>query len=223
MIFRKLHLLVALITFTVGAGSMAMVRYIEARIDSRHPISQIEPLASRSLLEERLEEQAVYRAIIRKLYLEPTTRLITIGATSVRYTSYEVELAESSPRSDIFKGLRQTTGLDKEATDDYLVKNETPSQLEIGTLGVDCKLVSDDEINQLFGDGRLDWASFYERYRGSSGLIYFSRVGFNSAHNQAFVYVAHGCGGLCGEGSYLVLEKRGSEWIITQSEGIWIS
>jgi hypothetical protein len=69
----------------------------------------------------------------------------------------------------------------------------------------------------------LDWESFYKRYRDSSGLISFSRVGFTRAHNQAFVYFARSCGGLSGGGGYLILEKRGSQWIIRQSEGIWES
>jgi hypothetical protein len=50
-----------------------------------------------------------------------------------------------------------------------------------------------------------------------------SRVGFNRARNQALVYGYYHCGGLCGEGEILLLEKIDGYWLIRNRVGLWIS
>ena len=50
-----------------------------------------------------------------------------------------------------------------------------------------------------------------------------SNIGFNAERTQAVVYVSHVCGGTCGSGSYLFLERAGSRWRISHSFMAWIS
>ena len=39
-----------------------------------------------------------------------------------------------------------------------------------------------------------------------------SAVGFNNDHTRALVYVGHGCGGLCGGGTYHLMVKMNGRW-----------
>lgn len=56
------------------------------------------------------------------------------------------------------------------------------------------------------------WDQYYRRYPKSGGLIELSAVGFNVDKTVAVVYMGHGCGDLCGGGSFHVLEKVDGTW-----------
>jgi hypothetical protein len=51
----------------------------------------------------------------------------------------------------------------------------------------------------------------------------FSHIGFNPGRTQALVYVSYVCGGTCGDGHYVLLDKSGGRWRITDSAMAWIS
>jgi hypothetical protein len=53
---------------------------------------------------------------------------------------------------------------------------------------------------------------YYRLYPDSGGLIELSAVGFNSDKTVAVVYIGHGCGPLCGGGTFHVLEKIDGKW-----------
>jgi hypothetical protein len=48
-------------------------------------------------------------------------------------------------------------------------------------------------------------------------------VGFNAAMNQAMVYIQHACGGLCGSGHYVLLEKNADQWRVVKESMVWVS
>jgi hypothetical protein len=60
------------------------------------------------------------------------------------------------------------------------------------------------------------WGEYYRRLPGSQGVLTLSRVGFNADRTQALFYFSNRCGGLCRAGSYVVIEKRGSDWVISK-------
>jgi hypothetical protein len=66
------------------------------------------------------------------------------------------------------------------------------------------------------------WKAFYDKYPGSVGYVSLSRVGFSMEMNQAVVYVAHWCGGLCGKGKLVLLQKQNGVWKITKEMLLWI-
>ena len=119
--------------------------------------------------------------------------------------------------------MRASMSISKETTDSYLMNNQAPSEILLGDIGINYRLVSAEEIKGYFYEVGKGWGEFYKKYPKSSGLIFFSRVGFNSQHNEAFVYVGHTCGGLCGSGGYVSLKKLGAGWAIQKSEGVWVS
>ena len=67
------------------------------------------------------------------------------------------------------------------------------------------------------------WRAFYAKYPGSVGYVSLSRVGFNNEADQALVYVGHTCGGLCGTGKLVLLQKQNGLWGITKELLLWIS
>jgi len=67
------------------------------------------------------------------------------------------------------------------------------------------------------------WNEFYKRHPNSEGVIVLSRVGFNAGMNQALLYIDHTCGGLCGTGHYVLLEKSHGAWRVVKREMVWVS
>ena len=82
---------------------------------------------------------------------------------------------------------------------------------------------------KFFENGGSGWEAFYKRYPGSLGELspaYLKRVpkvGFNSRHDQAFVYVAKTCDWLCGDGEYILLAKEQGGWTVKVVQEIWVS
>lgn len=110
--------------------------------------------------------------------------------------------------------------------EDFLGKNLTPSKLR-PEFGGDYayRLVPADELKFLFSrEGAEDgWTQFYRRYRRSMGYLVLSRPGFNRDRNPALVHVGLNCGGLCGFGQYVLLEKEKGSWRVRETAQTWIS
>ncbi len=91
-------------------------------------------------------------------------------------------------------------------------------------LQVPVVFISDEEIREIFEGGKpLWWDEFYHRYPGSRGFVELSRVGFDPYRRQALVYAGWSCGGLCGQGNMIVLEKRDTGWKVVSKETLWVS
>jgi hypothetical protein len=60
--------------------------------------------------------------------------------------------------------------------------------------------------------GPMGWDAFYGAYPKSRGYLRVSAVGFDKAHDHAIVYMAHACGGLCGQAGYHFLERTADGW-----------
>lgn len=88
------------------------------------------------------------------------------------------------------------------------------------------EFVFEKELDAIFANGPGGWKSFYEKYPKSGGFNEVSAVGFNADKTVAVVYVAHSCGGLCGGGSFHVLQKKDGNWQALKwkgSECKWVS
>ena len=84
------------------------------------------------------------------------------------------------------------------------------------------QLASPEKIGSIV-KGPGDVPEFYKQYPGAQGHMWLSRVGFSSDGKQALFYVGNWCGGKCGTGSYVVMEKHGATWKITKEVFIWMS
>lgn len=85
------------------------------------------------------------------------------------------------------------------------------------------ELVDLAKETSIFRKDGGDWLDFYKQYPGSSGIVTWSRVGFNADGTQAIFYYEKACGGLCGGGNYVVMEKRDGGWIIGIESSMWVS
>jgi hypothetical protein len=84
--------------------------------------------------------------------------------------------------------------------------------------------ISDEKLDQFFRGNGTSWQGFHKSYPNSVGYIFISRVGFNPNQDQAFLYIGVSCGGLCGEGYYVLLAKDGgATWCVKHKDMLWIS
>jgi len=82
------------------------------------------------------------------------------------------------------------------------------------------EMVSDEEIANIFKlDGSAGWKTYYERHPNSGGWIELSAVGFNPSKTIAVVYAGHSCGGLCGGGTFHILQKVDGKWMPLRLKG----
>ena len=84
------------------------------------------------------------------------------------------------------------------------------------------KSISKRKFNSFFKrDIDKGWNQINKKYQ-SNRVIEFSEVSFLG--NYAAVYYAYYCGGLCGSGQLLVLEKKESaNWVVISTVNLWMS
>ena len=64
------------------------------------------------------------------------------------------------------------------------------------------------------------WQAFYQRFPGSPGIVTFSAVGFSADGRSALVMVDTGCGGLCGDTHYYLLQYLDGRWTVIRRAGV---
>lgn len=86
------------------------------------------------------------------------------------------------------------------------------------------EIVSKEEMDAIFktdGSAGGGWEALNQRYPNSGGgWIELSAVGFNSSKIVAVVYVGHHCGGLCGGGTFHMLQKVNGKWVPLKLKGV---
>lgn len=65
--------------------------------------------------------------------------------------------------------------------------------------------------------------SFEQLFPGATGIISFSRVGFNSTLREAIVSTSFACGINCGAGQRYVLRKVRGRWQVVNGWTVWIA
>ena len=167
-------------------------------------------------VDKSAEEYAVYSAAIANMFETRSKLLVIQDATNTDFTEPNSKLDDQS-----FRRLFPT--LAEGVVKDYKAKNNRPVRLKDSfKLNVKHVLVDEQEIVKIF-KGSGSWDDFYKRYPDSGGLIVLSRVGFNAAMNQTMVYIQHACGGLCGSGHYVLLEKNADQWRVVKESMVWVS
>lgn len=175
------------------------------------------------------EEYSVYSAYLRSQELRGDAKLLVIQEGTSGCPMYEDESTRAkfggkeSFRQLVKKRFREA---EQATLDDYLDNNKTPGKLlSKFDLPIKYVITSDADIAPPFPKGELDraWKKFYAKYPGSTGILFFSKAGFNSKMTQAFIYAGRQCGGLCGLGKYILLEKKGSAWAIKNEMQLWVS
>lgn len=161
------------------------------------------------------EEQAVYAALLQKLYSAPSYVIMDLtdtGPTGVGSVSIRDYIEQN------------THDLDQKTLDSFQARNDAPHPVRLDmNLGSAYVLLSQGQKSQIFSQNRDGWLVFYEKYPDAPGITALSRVGFNNTLDQALVYVGTMSHWLAGAGYYVVLKKVNGAWIVDQQVMTWIS
>jgi hypothetical protein len=88
---------------------------------------------------------------------------------------------------------------------------------------IDYELVDSAQLDSFFKKNGGYWPAYYKQYPGASGIVTWSRAGFNADGTQALFYVGYRCGELCGTGRYVVMEKKNGNWVTGTDIAVWVS
>jgi len=169
----------------------------------------------------------VYSATIRELFLKGSDESKNPGALEERLVvvqDHTIRERDYGPGTTGLEWILSGVVVDSRTLEDFNRKRKDSIPLEtLFQLPGKQELISDQDLHQFFGENGSRWERFYERYPKSFGYIAVSRVGFNPDHDQAFLYAAVSCSGLCGEGYYVLLTKKGGVWSIRRKSMLWIS
>ena len=168
------------------------------------------------------DEYAIYDVIINPnppSQFQAQGEIVIEADTTNRYNP--------SDRATDIRGYvaRQMTGLQPQTIDSFLAANQTMTPLadQFHLNGRIVLLSRADQAKIFSGDWQTMWTTFYQRFPGASGLRAFSRVGFNSARDQALVYYQISSGSLDAEGSMILLKKTSTGWLVQQQLQLWIA
>jgi len=81
-------------------------------------------------------------------------------------------------------------------------------------------------VSHIFaGEGNFaaKWDAFFTRFSPARSYNTLSRVGFDAARRNAVIATGTVCGGRCGQGRLIVLEKTPAGWRIARRVDTWVS
>jgi hypothetical protein len=87
----------------------------------------------------------------------------------------------------------------------------------------DYVLMPQEEFDEIFRKGGSVWTRFQARYPEASGLVIFSRVGFDANEDKALATMGYRCGDLCGAGGLYLLVKEDGSWKVQEELMAWQS
>ena len=172
------------------------------------------------------EDYAVYSALINKMFIKDDIKFVVIqDQTQIYYLSHQ---SPDERTNYIIKGLSPVSGSTLRS---FFERNKQQIKLSGHfKLKTPYIILAKQEIEDFFKP-RIEvedplhkaWEEFYRKYPDSPGFIMLSRVGFDAEKKQALVYIGHACGGLCGQGRYVVLTKEEGNWEIKNELPLWVS
>jgi len=217
-----MRLSIAVLTFTLGISFFWVTTLVDRFLAVNN--SDVSAVTLPHLNSDE-EANEIYRLLIhRKFIFNDEIKLIVIKAETTSGPMYEDESV--TKELGITESFHQRMNksmpeAEVQTLDNYLLSNKTRQELKVWNLGINYVVVTGDDLP----DGSFEnfWEKFYKKYPNSPGLVFFSKVGFNNRHDQAFVYVGRSCGGLCGAGEYVLLNKVNGEWEVLNEQNLWVS
>lgn len=168
------------------------------------------------------DELDVYSATIQELLLKDhgdAARVILRDRTSAGYPPGMASMKSTAENEKEVMGASTL-----ETRDDFDRKNKAPCKLEPKIQPLEkIQLLSHMDEQVSFPRGSGSWKIFYANYPGATGFTLVSRIGFNSARDQALVYLGNSCELLCGHGYLVLLRKHDGKWKVLKQVGIWVA
>jgi len=123
----------------------------------------------------------------------------------------------------ILTSMESRSDISREVIADYAAVNQVPRLLSADMFATQLpvRLLSRAELNRLLESVEVgtDTRGFPEPLP-AAGRVRFSRVGFSPDGRQAVLYVDFLCGGLCGSGQLMFLEKTDDRWQVQWTQTI---
>lgn len=222
---HSIRIFIAILTFTLGFSIFRVSQWGSTLVDRFLAIGNtaVSPVTLPRLNSDE-EANKIYRLLVQREPLEHEIKLIVIQAETTSCPMYEDESVKE--KLGVTEKFHQTLSktmpeAEVQTLDNYLLMNQTRHELKVWNLGVNAVIVRSSDLP----DSNFEnfWNRFYREYPNSTGLLFFSKVGFNDRLDQAFLYMGKSCGGLCGGGKYVLLEKVDGEWVISKQQQLWVS
>jgi hypothetical protein len=175
------------------------------------------------------ESYAALAALIKDMYIDGETKLLVIESScpTPSQTPEPPDAKVEEMRQQMEKyAFEKMPELNRETIDDFHARAKECYSLRLQLdIPVKYVIVGGKDLDPLFPKGELDraWSRFYAKYPGSSGIISFSRPGFNRAFTQALISTGRSCGGLCGAGHFVLLTKDNGGWTVKTKVPTWVS
>ncbi len=183
------------------------------------------------------EEAEVYRAYINGVYLKrpfsdsrfahkPFAKVVICDLTPGISFPYQEIISQMSIKPDgdtVESFLSRNGGNHPKSSDTGKVGNKVgryPINREM-KFDLPHVLISNKEIDRILNHG--GWDDFYERYPDCRGIVWLSRVGFNSNRSQALLYFGNQYTEYAGEGYLILLTKMNGAWKVAAQVTVWIS
>lgn len=172
------------------------------------------------------EDAAVFRAALDAVFADSPKIIVLVDSTISLQSPPAVARAEWRERARM-----KLVAVDSAAVEDYLRANSTRVGID-PSFGyrVPIRLMGDSvrKAFEMRGKILVDaaqknhsstvdvmmpfWTGFYDAFPGAHGYGAFSKPGFNRAHTRAVMEYGQGCGSLCLESGFLILEKKSGAW-----------
>jgi hypothetical protein len=159
------------------------------------------------------EENAVYEAVIRDNFNDYVSQHVIVDTTRP-IDQFGIPAFHS-----------RKLGLPLNVAVSYSVKNLFQFHIPM-TFRLPHPLISPKDLKTISADvqaGRSRVNELNPILQDISGVITFSRVGFDPSGKHAIVSVQLTNCGFCGEGEYLYLSKETGEWHIVGTSLVWVS
>jgi hypothetical protein len=159
------------------------------------------------------QEYAVYSAMIQQnpIGFDLGPSILIREQTVSGLDSFERTLEEGRP-------------LPARLVDSYRSRNTVSYALDPSLdVELDYALMPEEEFRQIFLRGGSASARFHDRYPKASGVVSFSRVGFDANEGEAVVLMGYVCGDLCAAGGLYLLVKEEGNWKIRESLMEWMA
>lgn len=162
------------------------------------------------------DEMAVLALVVDSVLADPAAPFLVLAdSTSASHLDAE-QLAHFVPALD--------AAARAELIADFGARNASPGPTPVAIPATSVIRISN--ISHIFageGDFGGKWEAFFTRFAPVRSYSTLSHAGFDAARRHAVVATGTVCGGRCGQGRLIVLEKTDAGWRIVRRVDTWVS
>jgi hypothetical protein len=168
-------------------------------------------------------EQAAYAAVFAALNPDPASKPAVVVKDRTAALG-EILPRSASPRTELRQRLPQAS---ESLVDDFLSRAKEPHSLgppsfeQVSRAKIE--VVPEAEVTHAFEGIPMAeaWRRLAERHGGARSVVTLSPVAYDDASRTALVYLGVACGGLCGGGTIMLLERRDGAWRVAKTQPLW--